>query len=97
MPWASASLMAVEQRVLASWMEQAQVALASLIVVEQMVLASWVEQMQMALASLIDSVVLELFQQRLMPSSQTNFCQGASMDDFVASSSPRALLASSHR
>ena len=56
------SLTAMEQRVLASWMEWAQVALASLMVVEQRVLASWVEQVQMALASLMDSVVLESFQ-----------------------------------
>ena len=32
-----------------------------------------------------------------MPSSQTNFCQWVSMDDLVASSPPRALLASSWR
>ena len=66
--------MAMEKRVLASWMEQAQVALACLMVVEQRVSASWVEGVQMALASLMDSVVLESFQQRSMPSSQTNFC-----------------------
>ena len=47
----------------------------------------------MALASLIDSVVLDLFHQRPMPSSQTNFCWWVLMDDIVASSSPRALLA----
>ena len=66
--------MVLEESVLASWMEWVQVALASLMVVEQRVLASWVELAQMALASLMDSVVLELFGQRLMPSSQTSFC-----------------------
>ena len=89
--------MVLEQRVSASWMEQAQVALASLTVVEQRVLASWVEWVQMTLASLNDSVVSESFQQRLMPSCQTNFCQWASMDDLVANSFPRSLLASSQR
>ena len=96
-PQASASLMILEQRVSASWMEWAQVALASLMVVEQRVPAFWVEWAQMALASLMDSVVLESFWQRLMPSSQTNLCWQVSMDDLVANSSPRALLASSQR
>ena len=32
-----------------------------------------------------------------MPSSQANFCLWASMDDLVASSTPRAWLASSQR
>ena len=72
-------------------------ALASLMVVEERILASWVEWAQMALASLMDSVVLESFWQRPMPSSQINFCQQALMDDLVASSPPRALLASSWR
>ena len=72
-------------------------ALASLIVVEQRVLASWVEQAQMTLASLLDSIVLESFWQRAMPSFQTNFCQWALMDDLVASRSPRAWLPSSQR
>ena len=89
--------MVMEQRVLASCIEHAQVALASLMVMEQRVLASWVEQAQMALASLMDSVVLESFWQRAIPSSQTNFCQWALMDDLVAISLPRALLASSQR
>ena len=89
--------MVLEQRVLASWMEWTQVALASLMVVEQRVSASWVEWVQMALASLMDSVVSESFWQRLMPSSQTNFHQWALMDDLVATSSPRAVLASSQR
>ena len=66
--------------------EQVQVALASLIAM-----------LQVALASLIDSVVLDLLWQRAMLSSQTNFCQQASMDDLVASRSPRALLASLQR
>ena len=61
------------------------------------ILASWVEQAQMALASLMDSDVLESFRWRSMPSSQTNFCQRALIDDLVASSPPRALLASSQR
>ena len=78
-------------------MEWVQVALASLTVVEQRVSASWVEWAQMALGSLMDSVVLESLQQRLMPSSQTNFCQWLSMDDLVANGSPRVLLASSQR
>ena len=51
----------------------------------------------MALASLMDSVVSESFWQRSMPSSQTNFCQHVSMDDLVASSPPRDLLASLQR
>ena len=89
--------MIVEQRVLATCIEQVQVALASLMVVEQRVSASRVEQVLVALASLKDSIFLELFQQRSMPSSQTNFCQQALMDDLVASSPPRALLASSQR
>ena len=78
--------MAVEQRVLASHMEWAQVALTSVMVF-----------LQKALASFIDSAVLDSFWQRAMPSSQTNFCQWASMVDLVANSSPRALLASSQR
>ena len=75
--------MDVEQSVLAPCMEQAQVALASLMAV-----------LQMALASLIDLVVSDSFWQIPMPRSQTNFCQQMLMDDVVASSSPRALLAS---
>ena len=74
-----------------------QVALASLIVVEQRVSASWVAHAQVALASLVDSVVLESFQQGPMPSSQTNICQWALMDDLVASSPSRASLATSQR
>ena len=96
-PWTSVSLMVMEQRVSASCIEWAQVALASLMVVEQKVLASWVEWAQTALASLIDSVVAESFWWRAMLSSQTNFHQLSSMDDLVASSLPRALLASSQR
>ena len=72
-------------------------ALASLMVVEQSVLASWVEWVQTALASLMDSVVLESFWQRAIPSSQTNFHQQALLDDLVVSNPPRALLASSQR
>ena len=83
---ALASLMAMEQHVSASCMEQAQVALASLVAASQT-----------ALASLIDSVVLDLFWQRSMPSFQTNFHQSALMDDLVASSSPGAFLTSFHR
>ena len=66
--------MVVEQRVLASWIEQMQMALASLMVVEQRVSASWLEWVQTALDSLMDSAVSELFQQRAMLSSQANFC-----------------------
>ena len=51
----------------------------------------------MALASFMDSIVSELFWQSSMPSSQTTFHCQASMDDLVASSSPRALLALSQR
>ena len=92
-PQAYASLMAVEQRVLASQMVQVQVALASLTVAEQRALASRVVQVQMALASSMDSTVSESFQWSSMPSSQTTFCLWASMDDLVASSSSKALLA----
>ena len=42
-------------------------------------------------------VVSDLFRWRAMPSSQTNFCWWTSMDDLVASSPPRVLLASSQR
>ena len=91
------SLTAMEQRVLASCMEWVHLAWASLMVVEQRVWASWVEWVQMALASLMDSLVLELFWQRSKPSSQTNFHWWALMDDLIASSPPRALLASSQR
>ena len=80
-PWASASLMVVEQSVSASFMAWAQVALASLMAA-----------LQMALASLIDLVVSDLFWQRSILSFQTNFCWWVLMDDLVASSSPRALL-----
>ena len=62
-------------------------------VAEQRVSASRVVWAQMALSSLMDSAVLELFQWSSMPSSQTTFCLWASMDDLVASSSSRALLA----
>ena len=58
-PWISTSLMAVEQRALASQMVQVQVALASLTVAEQRASASRVAWVQMALASLMDSAVLE--------------------------------------
>ena len=58
-PWASASLMGVEQGVLASWTVQVQVALASLTVVEQRALASKEVWVQTALASLMDSAVSE--------------------------------------
>ena len=97
LPRASASLMAMEQRFLASWVEWAQMTLASLMVEEQRISVSQVEWVQMALASLIGSAVLELFQHRPMPSSQTNFHQWVLMDDLVTSSPPRALLASSQR
>ena len=60
-PQVSASLMAVEQRVLASQTVHMQVALASLTVVEQRASASRVVWAQMALASLMDSAVSELF------------------------------------
>ena len=62
-----------------------------------MALASLMAVLQTALAPLMDSVVLDSFWQRPLPSSQTNFCQQASMDDLVASNSPRALLATSQR
>ena len=78
--------MGMEQRVLASHMEQVQVALASIMFI-----------LQMALASFMDSAVFDSFWQRAMPSSQTNFCQWALMVDLVANSSPRASLASSQR
>ena len=74
---------------------EAPLASTSLMVLEQRVSASWVEWAHMALASLIDSVVLESFWQRAMPSSQTNFCLWVLMDALVTSSPPRALLASS--
>ena len=96
-PQIFASLMAVEQRALASQMVQVQVVLASLTVVEQRASASSVAWVQMALASLMDSVVAESFWQSSMPSSQTAFCLWALMDDVVTSSSPRALLAFSQR
>ena len=92
-PEVSASLMALEQMALASQMVWAQVALVSLTVVEQRALASKVAWVQMALASLMDSTVLELFQCSSMTISQTTFCLWVSMDDLVASSSSRALLA----
>ena len=47
----------------------------------------------MALASLMDSAVLESFLQSSLPSSQMVLCLWASMDDLVASSSFKALLA----
>ena len=70
---------------------------ASLMAMEQQVLASWVEWVQMAFASLADSVASELFWWRAMPNSKINFCQWASMEDLIASRSPRTLLASSQR
>ena len=66
---------------------------ASLMAIEQAVLASQMVQAQMALASLMDSAVSELFQQSSISSYQTAFCLWVSMDDLVASSSSRALLA----
>ena len=60
-PWVSTSLMAAEQRVLASQMVWVQVALASLPLVEQRASASREAWVQMALASLMDSAVLESF------------------------------------
>ena len=92
-PWVSISLMDVEQRVLASQMVWEQVALASLTAAEQRASASRVVWVQMALASLMDSSVLESFQWSSMPSSQTTFHLWASIDDLVASSSSKALLA----
>ena len=68
-----------------------------LMVVEQRILATGIEWTQVALASLIDSVVFESFWQRAIPSSQTNFHWWASMEDLIASSSHRTLLASSLR
>ena len=70
---------------------------ASLMAVEQRALASWMVQAQMALASLMDSAVLESFHRSSMPSSQATFCLQGSMEDLVASSSSRALLAFSQR
>ena len=92
-PQVYTSLMAVEQRALASQMVHAQVALASLTVVEQRASTSRVAWVQTALAFLMDSTVLESFWWSSMPSSQTTFCLQALMDDQVASSSSRALLA----
>ena len=66
---------------------------ASLMAIEQMVSASQMVWVQMALASLMDSTVLESFWWSSIPSSQTAFCLWASMDDLVASSSSRAMLA----
>ena len=60
-------------------------------------MASLMAVLQIALASIIDSDVLDSFWQRSMPRFQTNFHQWASMDDLVASSSPRAMLASFQR
>ena len=96
--------MATEQVVLVSQIVQASVALASLIVQMQVTFASlrvekhrasasMVTWEQMALASLMDSAVSDSFQQSSIPSSQTALCLQASMDDLVASSSSRALLA----
>ena len=83
-PWASASLMAVEQWASASLIEWAQVVSASLM-----------EQAQTAFASLMDSSVLDSFRQRVIPNWETNFCQWVSTEDLTASQSPKALLASS--
>ena len=47
----------------------------------------------MALASLMDSAVLDSFLQSSIPSSQMALHLQVSMDDLVASSSSRALLA----
>ena len=66
---------------------------ASLMAAEQVALASWTAWVQMALASLMDSAVLKSFQQRSIPSSWTAFCLWVSMDDLVANSSSKALLA----
>ena len=66
---------------------------ASLMATEQAVLASQMVWVQMALASLMDSAVLESFWRSSIPNSQTAFCLQVSMDDLVASSSSRALLA----
>ena len=96
--------MATEQMALASQMVQAWVVLASLMVqtyvtfapltvVKHRTSASRVTWEQMALASLMDSAVLDSFQQSSIPSSQMAFSLQASMDDLVASSSSRALLA----
>ena len=75
--------MAMEQCISASGMEQAQAALAS-----------HMAALQTALASLIDLVVSVSFRQRSILSFQTNFHWWVSVDDLVASSFPRALLAS---
>ena len=66
---------------------------ASMMATGQAVLASQTVWAQMAPASLMDSAVSESFQQCSIPSSQTAFCIWASMDDLVANSSSRALLA----
>ena len=82
------------------WMElawEAPQASTSLMAMEQWVSASWIDWAQMAFASLIDFMVSESFWWRPMENSKTNFCWGASMEDFIASRSPRALLASSWR
>ena len=92
-PWVSASLMAMEQVVSASQIVWAQVASASLTVEEQRASASMATWEQMALTSLMDSAVSESFQQSSIPSSQTTFYLQASVDDLVANSSFRALLA----
>ena len=96
-PWVSASLVAAKQRALTSQMVQVQVTLVSLIVAEWRASASRVAWAQMALASLMDSIVSESFRWSSMSNSQTTFCLPVLMDDLVASSSSRTLLALSQR
>ena len=67
--------------------------IASLAVVKHRASASRVTQEQMALASLMDSAVLHSFQRSYIPNSQMALHLQVSMDDLVASSSSRALLA----
>ena len=96
-PQLSASLMAVEQQFSASLIAWTQLASASLRVRAQLASASLMEWMQMAFASLMDSVVSDSFCQRVILKSATSFHQWVSVEDLVASKSPRALLASSWR
>ena len=63
----------------------------------QLVSASLMEWAQKAFASLMDSLVLDSFWQRVIPNLETNFHWWASIEDLIASQSPKALLASSQR
>ena len=74
-----------------------QWASASLIEWAQLISATLMERVQRAFASLMDSLVLDLFWWRVMPNSETSFHWWASIEDWIASQSPKALLASSQR